>query len=432
VYTTREVPESGIAQGDYVMSQQSDLPQQPMQKSKKLLQRIGCLGSLGVFSSSMAIAAQPSPTASIAPSVVVPAESVPDPTPPAFVASPSPSAIAIPERQEPEPPVEVVIEQRNAAPVQSAADPVPPAVASPAPVIASPAPKAPAYEAPDSVVFSERNSGCQFAVTQGKTVAEACGTPASPKPIANNDPAGLSKVVSNMISGTVRPKFAPTAATTTPSEAPISVAPVQVGPVSLGSSGVSYTPSTVTPPSAFVQNYYNRTARPLGLPGNGNVSLMFPISIPSAITSLFGWRIHPISGSARMHTGTDIGADMGTPVLAALSGRVIMADFFGGYGLSIALEHKDGTQQTLYAHLSEIFVRPGDVINQGTVIGRVGSTGASTGPHLHFEFRQQLQDGGWVAQDPGFALEQALAQLTKSLHVGQAAPKIPQPAKSNS
>jgi murein DD-endopeptidase MepM/ murein hydrolase activator NlpD len=418
------------------MSQQSDLPQQPMHKPKKLLQRIGCLGSLGVFSSSMAIAAQPSPTASVAPSVVVPAESAPDPTPPAFAVSPSPSAIAVPERQEPEPPVEVVIEQRNSpAPVQSAIDPVPPGdeIEAAAPVIASPAPKAPAYEAPDSVVFSERNSGCQFAVTQGKTVAEACGTPALPKPIANDNPAGLSKVVSTMISSTVRPKFAPTAPPpTAPTEVQVSVAPVQVGPVSLGSSGISYTPSTVTPPSAFVQNYYNRTARPLGLPGNGNVSLMFPISIPSAITSMFGWRTHPISGSMRMHTGTDIGADMGTPVLAALSGRVIMADFFGGYGLSIALEHKDGTQQTLYAHLSEIFVRPGDVIKQGTVIGRVGSTGASTGPHLHFEFRQQVQDGGWVAQDPGFALEQALAQLTKSLQVGQAAPKIPQPAKSSS
>ncbi len=416
------------------MSQQSDLPQQPMRNTKKLLQRLGCLGSLGVFSSGMAIAQTPSPTASVAPSVVVPAESSPDPTPPAIVISPAPtpSAIALPERQEPEPPVQVVIQQ-NSAPVQSSpravsADPAPPAA-----VVASPAPASNGYEAPSAVVFSERKSGCQFAVGQGQTVAQACAAATVAKPVAQTQP-GLSKVVSNLISGTVRPNFT-SSATTTPAAAGVSVAPVQVGPVSFSSSGIGFTPASVTPPSAFVQNYYNRTARPLGLPGNGNISLMFPLSIPTAITSLFGWRIHPISGSARMHTGTDIGADMGTPVLAALSGRVIMADFFGGYGLAIALEHKDGTQQTLYAHLSEIFVKPGDVINQGTVIGRVGSSGASTGPHLHFEFRQQVADGGWVAQDAGFALESAVAQLTKSLQVsqgGQSAPKIPQPAKSNS
>jgi murein DD-endopeptidase MepM/ murein hydrolase activator NlpD len=236
----------------------------------------------------------------------------------------------------------------------------------------------------------------------------------------------LKKAVSTAISGgVVRPQF------TAPEQAdaaPASVAPVQVGPISLGSSGIGF--SSVQP-SEFVQNYYNRTVRPLGLAGNGNIALLFPLSIPSAITSLFGWRVHPITGNTRMHTGTDLGAPMGTPVLAALTGRVIMADFFGGYGLSIALEHQDGTQQTLYAHLSEIFVKPGDVVSQGTVIGRVGSTGASTGPHLHFEYRQQLADGGWVAKDAGFALETAMGQLVKSLQVAQSnpAPAIPQPGQ---
>jgi murein DD-endopeptidase MepM/ murein hydrolase activator NlpD len=110
---------------------------------------------------------------------------------------------------------------------------------------------------------------------------------------------------------------------------------------------------------------------------------------------------------------------MGTPVLAALTGRVIMSDEFGGYGLAVALEHSNGTQQTLYAHLSEVFVRPGEIVTQGTAIGRVGSTGASTGPHLHFEFRQQTQDGAWVAQDPGVALETALAQLVNAIQVSQ-------------
>ncbi|NJK52520.1 MAG: M23 family metallopeptidase [Leptolyngbyaceae cyanobacterium SU_3_3] len=156
---------------------------------------------------------------------------------------------------------------------------------------------------------------------------------------------------------------------------------------------------------------------------------LFPLSIPSVITSVFGWRVHPISGNQRFHSGTDLGAPMGTPVLAALTGRVLLADFFGGYGLAIALEHSQGTQQTLYAHLSEIFVKPGEVIKQGTVIGRVGSTGNSTGPHLHFEFRQ-LTTQGWVAQDAGTQLESALAQLAQSLQTAQKIPAQPGNSKS--
>jgi murein DD-endopeptidase MepM/ murein hydrolase activator NlpD len=101
---------------------------------------------------------------------------------------------------------------------------------------------------------------------------------------------------------------------------------------------------------------------------------------------------------------------------------VAIADVLGGYGLAVSLEHNKGTQETLYAHLSEIFVKPGEVIKQGDVIGRVGSTGNSTGPHLHFEFRQ-LTEAGWVAMDPGTQLEYALAQLVKALQTAQAKPK---------
>ncbi|GAP97696.1 peptidase M23B [Leptolyngbya sp. NIES-2104] len=202
----------------------------------------------------------------------------------------------------------------------------------------------------------------------------------------------------------------------------VSVAPVEVGGFKLSVKGIDW--STVTPPnpvgSAYgtVQNYYNRTVRPIGRIGNGDLKLIFPLSIPAPITSIFGWRLHPITGDARLHTGTDIGAPLGTPVLAALTGRVIMADFFGGYGLAIGLEHNAGAQQTLYAHLSEIFVKPGDIVKQGSVIGRVGSTGNSTGPHLHFEVRQQTTDG-WVAMDAGVVLETAMAELVKSMQVAQ-------------
>ena len=184
------------------------------------------------------------------------------------------------------------------------------------------------------------------------------------------------------------------------------------------SSGIgSWTPGSTT---TIGREYFKKALRPLGRLGNGNIHLLFPLAIPAPITSLFGWRTHPISGEQRFHSGTDLGAPLGTPVLAAFTGRVVLADWFGGYGLAIGLEHNKGQQQTLYGHLSEIFVQPGEWIEQGKPIGRVGSTGASTGPHLHFEVRQRTAEG-WVALDAGEQLETSLAQLAKSLEVAQAA-----------
>jgi murein DD-endopeptidase MepM/ murein hydrolase activator NlpD len=211
---------------------------------------------------------------------------------------------------------------------------------------------------------------------------------------------------------------------------PISMAPIQAGPVSLSSSGIGWNPGSTTPVGreySTVRDYYNRTVRPIGRLSN-NIRLIFPLALPAPITSLFGWRIHPITGEGRFHAGTDLGAPMGTPVLAAYAGQVAMADFLGGYGLAVALSHNQNTQQTLYAHLSEIFVKPGEVVKQGTVIGRVGSTGASTGPHLHFEFRQ-LTTQGWVAMDAGTQLETAMAELVKAMQVAQAPNKSAQAVK---
>jgi len=168
--------------------------------------------------------------------------------------------------------------------------------------------------------------------------------------------------------------------------------------------------------------YYNRTHRPAGQFGNANTGLLFPLTVPAPITSLFGWRVHPITGNRRFHTGTDFGASLGTPVLAAYAGNVAIADFLGGYGLTVVLEHEKFTQQTLYGHLSEIFVQPGEWVEQGTVIGRVGSTGNSTGPHLHFETRQ-LTPEGWVATDPGIQLEDSLAQLVEYLRAEHSSQK---------
>jgi murein DD-endopeptidase MepM/ murein hydrolase activator NlpD len=208
----------------------------------------------------------------------------------------------------------------------------------------------------------------------------------------------------------------------------VSVAPVEVGGFNLSVTGINWAAAQSNPiGSAYgtVQHYYNRTVRPIGRIGNGDLRLIFPLAIPAPITSMFGWRVHPITGNTRLHTGTDIGAPLGTPVLAALTGRVIFSNWFGGYGAAVALEHSNGSQQTLYAHLSEIFVKPGDIVKQGAVIGRVGSTGNSTGPHLHFEVRQQTTDG-WVAMDAGGVLETAMAELVKSMQVAQ------KPAPSNS
>jgi murein DD-endopeptidase MepM/ murein hydrolase activator NlpD len=112
-----------------------------------------------------------------------------------------------------------------------------------------------------------------------------------------------------------------------------------------------------------------------------------------------GWRIHPISGDRRFHAGVDFGAPTGTPVVAAQAGRVAIADYIGGYGITVVLDHPTQGQQTLYAHLSQILVPPGTWVEAGAVIGRVGSTGNSTGPHLHFEVRQHT-DRGWIAVNP--------------------------------
>ncbi|NRB07059.1 MAG: peptidoglycan DD-metalloendopeptidase family protein [Richelia sp.] len=149
---------------------------------------------------------------------------------------------------------------------------------------------------------------------------------------------------------------------------------------------------------------------------NGN-GFIFPVSVPSPITSFFGWRKHPITGNRRFHTGTDIGAAMGTPILAAETGTVEVADWIGGYGMTVILNH-GSTQQTLYGHMSEILVQPGQKVERGMVIGRVGSTGNSTGPHLHFEVRQ-LTAKGWVATNPNAHLESGLQQLMQSLQTAR-------------
>ena len=105
-----------------------------------------------------------------------------------------------------------------------------------------------------------------------------------------------------------------------------------------------------------------------------------------ALTSNFGPRLHPIFGTVRDHDGVDFGAPSGSPIRAAAAGTVVAANPRGGYGNATIVDHGGGVA-TLYAHQSEMFVAPGTVVGAGQVIGSVGSTGFSTGPHLHFEVR---------------------------------------------
>lgn len=119
------------------------------------------------------------------------------------------------------------------------------------------------------------------------------------------------------------------------------------------------------------------------------VICLFILTMPAAsaaeVTSEFGWRVNPITGEDEFHTGIDIAYEYGTPVSAMLPGRVIYAAEFSGYGNCVILAHENG-DNTLYAHLSEITAEYDTWVEGGDVIGYVGSTGFSTGPHLHLEW----------------------------------------------
>lgn len=223
-----------------------------------------------------------------------------------------------------------------------------------------------------SLVFSERSSGCEVTVAAGE-MEQSCGS-------------GTSQVAEAASGG------------------------VQVGPVNVSRQGVSVGNVTVVS-----REFLNEKLRPLNVLRRGLEEYVFPLSIPAPITSLFGWRVHPIYGDHRFHSGTDLAAPMGTPVLASRAGRVAVADSLGGYGLTVILRHGDGDIESRYAHLSRIAVRPGEWIEQGEVIGLVGSTGNSTGPHLHFEVRQ-LTAQGWIAMDAGQILQHGMANLIEVIN----------------
>ncbi len=125
---------------------------------------------------------------------------------------------------------------------------------------------------------------------------------------------------------------------------------------------------------ARLQSHDGEAPGILGWPINGRVS------------SPFGYRVHPILGVRKLHTGIDINGSTGTPISAAGDGKVILSQTYGGYGRAVVIDHGGG-MSTLYAHQSSIAVSVGEVVTRGEVIGYVGCTGSCTGPHLHFEVR---------------------------------------------
>ncbi len=111
---------------------------------------------------------------------------------------------------------------------------------------------------------------------------------------------------------------------------------------------------------------------------------LWPIASSHRVTSPFGWRTHPITGRQHLHGGIDIAAPNGTPIMASKAGVVVISQYGSSYGNYVVISHPDGTR-TLYAHMSQRNVSAGDTVRQGQTVGLVGSTGSSTGNHLHFE-----------------------------------------------
>lgn len=133
-----------------------------------------------------------------------------------------------------------------------------------------------------------------------------------------------------------------------------------------------------------------RPKAPPVVPGTGVLRGNPPAGMPvrsSGVTSRFGMRRHPTLGGGRMHSGVDLAAPTGSPVVAAADGVVAYADWKGSYGLLVTLRHASGFE-TRFAHLSRVLVSPGQQVVRGQLLGLVGSTGRSTGAHLHYEVRQ--------------------------------------------
>ena len=136
---------------------------------------------------------------------------------------------------------------------------------------------------------------------------------------------------------------------------------------------------------------------------DSETSYLWPLPGYYRLSSLFGYRIHPITGEAHSHTGIDIPAPGNTPILACKSGQVVTSAYHYSYGNYVVIDHGNGNS-TLYAHMSSRAVSEGDMVTQGQTIGYVGATGNTTGPHLHLEVRENGQRVDPESKFPGVSL----------------------------
>jgi len=172
--------------------------------------------------------------------------------------------------------------------------------------------------------------------------------------------------------------------------------PAEVPVADLGQSA-SLDPSIPFDPG--LTTWFSSSLGPPPLPNPDQAAaLLYPLAMAAEGQDPWGWRFSSSRGRWRMHTGLDLVAPRGTPVLAVLPGRVHLVSWIDGYGLTVVLDHGGG-RRSLYGHLEAVAVRPGQWLQGGEVMAAVGSTGRSSGPHLHFEWRQQ-QGADWVARDP--------------------------------
>ncbi|MEM9136560.1 MAG: peptidoglycan DD-metalloendopeptidase family protein [Cyanobacteria bacterium P01_F01_bin.42] len=383
------------------------------------------------------------PTFDIPTAVAPPA--APEPVEEPYVAAPEPYvAPAAPYTAQPEPVYESYTAEPEpyVAPPEPYVEAVPPTIAPPAfeppaaPITASGSPSGGCAALLDPTIAS--GDGCGPAL-QEFAPSPAIASPFTPAPLANSDFDGASPLPAEpLVSGSdyaparqVRPTIAtgiPPARRLTRFTSPVQPEPVQATasvipqpPVSYRAAAPRNTAAVVPPPIdhsalASVRDFTvvqprRYALKPLDrnpLPWiTGDRPMLFPLPVPVAVSSAFGWRQHPIFKNWHIHSGIDFAAEQGTPVLAAYDGQVKLADYIGGYGLSVLLSHQQGEQQTRYAHLSEIYVQPCQTVAQGDVIGAVGSTGNSTGPHLHFETLVKTESG-LVVTDPTETVRESL------------------------
>lgn len=139
--------------------------------------------------------------------------------------------------------------------------------------------------------------------------------------------------------------------------------------------------------SAIQKLIADSTATPIAQPQPSEPSLLgYQWPVLGTVTSGFGYRIHPVYGTRKLHSGLDVGAGQGTPISATSGGTVIFAGWRGGYGNTVIVDHGLGLT-SLYAHMSQIGLSEGVSVDRGDVVGLVGATGTATGNHLHFEIR---------------------------------------------